>query len=247
VARGLGRRGHLSVRPHQAARRGLLHRHAAAHRVGHPAPGARVLLHPHRHHRPLPAHARARGLLPDGVGRQRPQRRAPGPDPDRHALRPVTALRPRLPAARERVEEGQADPGQPAQLRRTVRRGRRAARAELLRPVVGPRPVGRLDPDLPHHRPRGDQGEPAQLRPAGRARPPAPTTRSASTGRTGSRSGSRPPAPSCCRPASPSSPTPTTSATSPCSGRPPAPRCSASGCPSSPTTWPRPTRAPASP
>ena len=52
-------------------------------------------------------------------------------------------------------QEGQADPGQPAQLRRAVRRGRRAARAELLRPVVGPRPVGRLDPHLPHHRPRG--------------------------------------------------------------------------------------------
>ena len=62
-----------------------------------------------------------------------------------------------------------------------------------------------------------------------------------------SRSGSRPPAPSCCPPASRSSPTPTTSATSPCSGRPPAPRCSASTCRSSPTSWPRPTRAPASP
>ena len=46
-----------------------------------------------------------------------------------------------------------------------------------------------------------------------------------------SRSGSTPPAPSCCRPASPSSPTPTTSATSPCSARPPARRCSASRCP----------------
>ena len=214
MAPALGRRGHLPVRPHQGARRGVLDRHAAAHRVGHPAPGARVLVHPHRHHRPLPAHARARGLLPDGVGRQRPQRRAPGPDPHRHALRPVAALRPRLPAAREGPQEGQAHPGQPAQLRRAVRRGRRAARAELLRPVVEPRPVGRLDPQLPHHRPRVDQGQPARLPPAGRARPrlpvrgahavgrrlphrgrpgraagprdrPAPTTRSASTGPDG--------------------------------------------------------------
>ena len=64
---------------------------------------ARLLVHPHRLRRPLPAHAGPRGLLPDGLGRQRPQRRAPGPAPHRHPLRPVAALRPRLPAAREGV------------------------------------------------------------------------------------------------------------------------------------------------
>ena len=37
-----------------------------------------------------------RGLLPDGVGRQRPQRRAAGADHARRALRPVAPLRPRL-------------------------------------------------------------------------------------------------------------------------------------------------------
>ena len=57
-------------------------------------------LHPHRLHRPLPAHARPRGLLPDGLGRQRPADRAPGAELLRRALRPVAALRPRLRAAR---------------------------------------------------------------------------------------------------------------------------------------------------
>ena len=103
----------------------------------------------------------------------------------------------------------------------------------------------RLGADLHDHRP-GDAADqparvPAQPRPrrglrrrvahplgrrlphrrrAGRARGPrdarAPTTGSASSRR---RSSSRPPAPSCCRPASPWSPTPTTSATSRCSVR----------------------------
>ncbi len=98
-------------------------------------------------------------------------------------VRPVAAVRPRLPAAREGVEEGQADPGQPAQLRRAVRQGGRAARGELLRPVVEPRPVGRLDPDLPHDRPRGDPGQPARLRPAGRARPGLPVRGAHAVGR----------------------------------------------------------------
>src|SRR4029079_6360256 len=36
---------------------------------------ARVQLHPHRHDRPLPPHARQRGVLPDRLGRQRPGNR----------------------------------------------------------------------------------------------------------------------------------------------------------------------------
>ena len=50
--------------------------------------------------RPLPAHARQGGLLPDGLGRQRPAHRAPGAELLRRALRPVAALRRRLHAAR---------------------------------------------------------------------------------------------------------------------------------------------------
>ena len=42
-----------------------------------------------------------RGLLPDGLGRQRPPHRAPGAELLRRALRPVAAVRPRLRAARE--------------------------------------------------------------------------------------------------------------------------------------------------
>ena len=44
--------------------------------------------------RPLPADARARGLLPDGLGRQRPAHRAPGPELLRGPVRPDAALRP---------------------------------------------------------------------------------------------------------------------------------------------------------
>ena len=62
---------------------------------------ARLLLHAHRPDRPLPADARPGGLLPDGLGRQRPAHRAAGAELLRRALRPVAALRPRLHAAGE--------------------------------------------------------------------------------------------------------------------------------------------------
>ena len=61
----------------------------------------RLLLHPVRPHRPLPADARQGGLLPDRLGRQRPAHRAPGAELLRRPLRPVGALRPRLHPARE--------------------------------------------------------------------------------------------------------------------------------------------------
>ena len=93
-------RRHLPLRPHQDPRRDLLDRHAAAHRVGVAPHRARLQLHAHRRHRPLPADARARGLLPDGVGRQRRPHRAPGRELLRRPLRPVAPLRPRLHAAR---------------------------------------------------------------------------------------------------------------------------------------------------
>ena len=67
----LGDRRHLRVRPDAAPRRGLLDRHASADGERVAARRPRVLVHPHRHDRPVPADARARGLLPDGVGRQR--------------------------------------------------------------------------------------------------------------------------------------------------------------------------------
>ena len=56
----------------------------------------------HRPHRPLPAHARQGGLLPDGVGRQRPQRGAPRPARHRDHRRPHPSLRPRASAVPRR-------------------------------------------------------------------------------------------------------------------------------------------------
>ena len=95
-----GRR-HLPLRPDQDPRAGLLDRHAAADGQRHAARRPRLLLHPHRRDRPLPADARPRGLLPDGLGRQRAADRAPGADYLRRPVRPVAALRPRLHPAGE--------------------------------------------------------------------------------------------------------------------------------------------------
>ncbi len=80
----------------------------------------------------------------------------------------------------------------------------------------------------------------------GTVRPP--TTGSGSRGSAPTaRSMSRPPVPSCCPPVWPWSPTPTTTATAPCSGPRSAPPCSACGCRCSPTRWPIRTRGRASP
>ena len=92
-----GRR-HLRLRPHPDARGDLLDRHSPADRVGLAARRARLLLHPHRPRRALPADARQGGVLPDGLGRQRPADRAPGAELLRRALRPVAAVRRRLHA-----------------------------------------------------------------------------------------------------------------------------------------------------
>ena len=96
----MGGRGHLRVRPHGHARAGVLGRHPAADGVGLAARRARVQLHPHRHRRPLPAHARQARLLPDGLGRQRPAHRAPRPELLRRAVRAEPAVRPGLHRAR---------------------------------------------------------------------------------------------------------------------------------------------------
>ena len=124
MARALGGRRHLPLRPHEDPRRGVLHRHAAADGERLAAHRARDVVLAHRPHRPLPAHARQGGLLPDGVGRQRPQRGAPRPAAHRHDRRPHPPLRPRLPAPREGRPEGPRHPGQPAELHRAVRGGR---------------------------------------------------------------------------------------------------------------------------
>ena len=98
---------------------------------------SRVRLHAHRRDRPLPAHARARGLLPDGVGRQR---RSP-PSGGCRTTSACAAIRrcrttPTFDAAGEAGEAG--DPDQPAELRRALRPARGRGRAEV-RGAVAPR------------------------------------------------------------------------------------------------------------
>ena len=123
-SRGWQEQRHLRLRPDQEPRGGLLDRHPAADRLRLAARRPRLLLHPHRPRRALPADARQGGLLPDGVGRQRPADRAPGAELLRRPLRPVAALRPRLHPAGEAGPEA-AGAGQPAELHRAVRAARR--------------------------------------------------------------------------------------------------------------------------
>ena len=160
---GMGERGHLPLRPDEDARADLLHRHAAAHRERFPPRRPRVQLHPHRHHRAVPADAWPRGLLPDGLGRQRAAHRAPGAELLRCAVRSLVAVRPGLrPAGRA----GQAaDPGQPGQLRRALPRSDRRGREGLRGPVAPLGPVGRLDPDVPDDRLDLTDRSPARLPP----------------------------------------------------------------------------------
>ena len=121
-------------------------------------------LHPHRHDRPLPAHAGRRGLLPDGLGRQRPAHRAAGPELLRRPLRPLAPLRPRLPAAGRAAQATARRPSHlPAQLRRAVRPAHRRGRAGLRGAVAPPRAVGRLVADLRHHRRPRPAHQPAGL------------------------------------------------------------------------------------
>ena len=93
---GLGIRRHVPVRPVADARRDLLDRHAAADRQRLAAHGLRVRLRADRCTGALPAHAGPRGLLPDGLGRQRPRDRAARAELLRRALRSAPPVRRRF-------------------------------------------------------------------------------------------------------------------------------------------------------
>ena len=93
VDAAVGGERRLPLRSHAAARRGLFHRHAAADGQRIAARRPRVLVHPHRRHRAVSAHARQGRVLPDGMGRQRPADRAPRAELLRRALRSVAAVR----------------------------------------------------------------------------------------------------------------------------------------------------------
>ncbi len=171
-------------RSRERARR-LLHRHPAPDRLRVAARRARVLLHPHRPGRPLPADAGQVGLLPDGLGRQRPAHRAAGAELLRRAVRPVAALRGRLRAARQARREAPG-PDQPPQLHRAVRAARRAGRGRLRVAVAHAGPLGGLEPALHDHRPQGADRRPSARscatspggRPTCRRRRPCGTSRS---------------------------------------------------------------------
>ena len=241
------RRRHLRVRPLGHPPAGVLDRHAAPDGVRLAPHRARVLLHPHRHGRPLPPDARQGGLLSDGLGRQRPADRAPGPELLRSPLRSRAPLRPGLRAAGATAQGAALDLA--PQLRRALPTPDRGGRAGLRAPLAHARALGRLVPHLRDHlRPQAAAGLPARLPPdgpPGRARPahrPHPLGRRLPdrgvAGRAGGprtagclpparasrgpearvRSRSRPPGRSCSPPASPSSPTRTTTRYAPLFG-----------------------------
>ena len=248
MERALGSRRHLPLRPHQDPRPDLRHRHAAADGQRLASRRSRVLLHPHRHDRPLQAHAGPRGVVPDRLGRQRAADRAPGPELLRGALRPLHALRPGVRATGGTAEAAPLDlpartssscaSGSP----KTTSTPSRSCGAGSGCPSTGPTPTRpsaresqrRLAARIPSrpgprrclHRSRPDalgrrlpdRGLP---RPSSRtATRPAPSTGSPSIVPTAATCSSTRPARSCWPPVSRWSPIPTTSASGPCSAPP---------------------------
>ena len=145
----VGGGGGLPVRSSAGAVGGFLHRHSAADRQWGFARRARVQLHADRLRGPLPADAGAGGVLPDGLGRQRPAHRAQGAELLRRALRPVGAPRRKLRTARR---PRRARTHRPAELHRPVPATHRHRRAGVRGPVPAPRCVGGLGPHVHHHR-----------------------------------------------------------------------------------------------
>ena len=248
MERTLGGRSGIPVRPVPAAGRGVLDRHPAAHRVRVAARRARVLLHAHGHHRPVPADDRQGGLLPARLGRQRAADRAAGAERLRRALRPVGCRTTRSFVAAGEAGQGRAA-GLPAQLHRAVRAAHRGRRARLRGDVAARRALRGLVAALHDDQrrlaagvaagvpaqPRARRGVPGRGadavgrhvpdrgRPGGARGPratPARSTGSPSTRPTGRRCGSRRRGPSCCPPASPWSRTRTTRGTRGCSAAP---------------------------
>ena len=158
----MGRAGDVRIRPSGHARAGLQHRHPTANGVGVAARWPRVLLHPHRSDRSLPADAGQARLLPDRLGRQRAADRATGTELLRCALRPERRVRPRLRSA---GQAGPEAPGrdQPAQLHRAVPRSDAYRREDLRRAVAQGRVERQLAGPLHHHLRRLGSSVPARV------------------------------------------------------------------------------------
>ena len=151
--------GHVRVRPVEGAGGRIRDRHASADRIGHPAHGQRVLVHPHRSRRALHADARQGRVLPDGLGRQRAAHRTPGAERVRRAVRSGTAVRPVVLRAGQAFRPAAAD--LPAQLHRTVRAPDRRRRGGVRGAVAPARAVRGLVVHVRHDRVRGPADQPA--------------------------------------------------------------------------------------
>src|SRR5207302_1153767 len=98
---GVGGRWDLPLRPVTDPGRDLLDRHPTPNSERLPPRWPRALLHPHGRGGPLSTDARPRGLLSDGLGRQRPADRAPGAELLRRPVRSPPTVRPGLRCTRE--------------------------------------------------------------------------------------------------------------------------------------------------
>ena len=168
MGRVVGGRGHLPLRPLEDARGDLRDRHAAAHGERVAAHRPRDVVHAHRPRGALPAHAWRRGLLPDGLGRQRPAHRAARAELLRRALRPVAACRPRLRRLHAGAARRRPRRGQPAELHRALRAAHGRGREGVRGAVPAARAVGRLAADV-HDDRRGVAPRVAARVPAARA------------------------------------------------------------------------------
>jgi hypothetical protein len=126
--------GYVRVRPVPGAGERIRDRHTSAHGIRTAPHRTRLLLHPHRPDRPVPADARPGRVLSDRLGRQRAADRTAGAEPLRGALRSVAPVRPFVHTA---VQTGPETAGAdlPAQFRGTVHpaddRGREGVRVAV--------------------------------------------------------------------------------------------------------------------
>ena len=145
----------------------------------------RVLLHPHRHGRPLPADARARRSSTRWAGTTTGCRPSAGSRTTTASAATRAPLRPRLRAAAGTAEGAAVDLA--AQLRRALPAADRRGRAGLRAPLAHARAVGRLVPYLRDRladRPSGSPSAASSGWPAGASwsstpRPPSGTSTSA--------------------------------------------------------------------
>ena len=128
--------------------RDLLDRHPAADGERLAAHGLGVRLHADRHHRALPADAGPRGLLPDGVGRQRPPHRAARAELLRRALRPAPRRTTPTSTPPEKPRQGRRSPISRPNFIELCEQLAARGRAGLRGAVAPARPLGRLDADV---------------------------------------------------------------------------------------------------